>query len=191
MQFLTDFADQAVMLPVAAVVAIGLALSAWWRGLFAWIVAVVGMLGTMSLLKYIFYTCSVPLAVTGIHSPSGHTAASAAIYGGGLLLLLRGRLPAPVLAAIPLALAVVFGVTRLAVHAHDVAEVLVGGAVGLATAAVLAALAGPRPPLRVWPTAIGALIIVVCLHGVRLQAETTIHRFVLFQWLPLPAVCRV
>ncbi len=191
MQFLTDFADQAVMLPVAALVAAGLALSGWWRGLFAWIVAVVGMLGTMSLLKYIFYACSIPLAVTGIHSPSGHTAASAAIYGGGLLLLLRGRLPVPVLAAIPFVFAVVFAISRLAVHAHDVAEVLVGGAVGLVTAAVLAALAGPRPPLRAWPTAVGVLVVVICLHGIRLQAESTIHRFVLFQWLPLPAVCRV
>ena len=42
MTFLTDFADQAVLLPVAAGVAIMLLLLGWRRGALAWTVAVCG-----------------------------------------------------------------------------------------------------------------------------------------------------
>ena len=189
MQFLTDYADQAVLLPLAAVIGASLALTGWWRGCVAWIVAVAGVLGTMALLKYVFFACARLLGSTGISSPSGHTAASAVILGGALVLLLRGRLPGPALALIPVAIAVFFGFTRLAVHAHSVPEVLAGGAVGLAGAAVLAVLAGERPPVKGWPAGVAALAVLVCLHGQRLHAETALHNFWLFTWLPLPATC--
>ncbi len=40
MNFLTDFADQAVVLPFALVVAVALGVAGWWRGAFAWIAGV-------------------------------------------------------------------------------------------------------------------------------------------------------
>lgn len=189
MQFLTDFADQAVMLPFAAVVGLALALSGWWRGCAAWAVAVVGVLGSMAVLKYVFFACSSFLSGTGVQSPSGHTAAAAIIMGGALALFLRGRIPAVAVAAIPLGIAVLIGVTRLAVHAHSVPEVLFGGAVGLAGAGALVLLAGPRPPMAGWPAAVGAVAVLVGLHGLHLRAETTLHHFSLLTWLPLPAMC--
>ena len=189
MQFLTDFADQAVMLPLAAVIGLALALSGWWRGCAAWAVAVVGVLGTVAVLKYLFFACFSVLGASGIHSPSGHTAASCMIMGGGLVLFLRGRLPLAVLVAIPAGIAVLFGVSRLAVHAHSVPEVFVGGAVGLAGVAALIAIAGPRPPIRGWPAALGAVAVLIGLHGLRLHAEAAVHGLGLFTWLPLPADC--
>ena len=178
------------MLPLAALICLILALSGWWRGCAAWIVSVVGVLGGMGLLKYVFFTCSPLLGATGIASPSGHTAAAAIIMGGGLVLFLRDRVPGLVLAAIPIGFAVLIGITRLAVHAHSVPEVLLGGAVGLAGAGLLAVLAGPRPPTRGWPAAVGAVVVLIGLHGVRLNAETSLHHLGLLAWLPLPAVCR-
>ncbi len=189
MSFITDFADQAVLLPLAAWMALALGASRWWRGLAGWLLGVGGVLGGMALLKYVCFACAVPLAFTGVHSPSGHTAASAAIYGGGLLLLC-GRLPPAALAGWPLAVAALFAVTRIAVHAHDVAEVLVGGAVGLLGVAMMLAIAGPRPPLRSLRVAAVAAVLMVGLHGMRLNAEATIHHSPLFSWLPLPSVCR-
>ena len=189
MEFLTDFADQAVAMPLAAVVAFGLALCGWWRGLLAWLLVVPGVLGLMGFLKFLFYSCAT-LDVTGIHSPSGHTSVAAAIYGGMLVLLLRGRLPDAVVFAIPPALAIVVGITRVAVHAHVPIEVVVGGAVGLVGAAMLAVLAGPRPPLRRnWPIWLGATVVVVIFHGIRLHLEDVAHHFWLYAWLPLPALC--
>ncbi len=178
------------MLPVAVMVAIGLALSGWWRGLAAWLGVVVGVLGTMAFLKYLFFACAGPFEGTGIHSPSGHTAASSAIYGGLALLLLRGRAPPAVLAAIPLAIAAVFGVSRLAVHAHTPPEVLAGAAVGLTGAAMLALSSGLRPAMRAWPIVAAVVVVALVCHGLRLQAESMVHNFALFTWLPLPAMCR-
>jgi membrane-associated phospholipid phosphatase len=190
MEFLTDFADQAVMLPLAAAIGLALALSGWWRGCAAWIVVVGGVLGTMGVLKIAFFACSSLLGGTGIHSPSGHTASAAVIMGGALILFLRGRVPVAVLAAIPVSLAVLFGISRLAVHAHSIAEVVVGGFIGLAGAAMLAMLAGPRPRVPGWPAAVAAAAILIGLHGLRLHAESALHSFTLFSWLPLPAICR-
>ncbi len=190
MEFLTDFADQAVLLPMALLMAVSLGASRWWRGLAAWLAAVIGVLGTMALLKYVCFACAVPLAPTGIRSPSGHTAASAVIYGGGLALLLRGWTPLPVWMATPFAVAGLFGVSRLAVGAHDVPEVLAGAAVGLAGAGFLVLLAGRRPPMRMGLAGAAALLLAVGLHGTRLSAETMIHRSSLLTWVPLPAACR-
>ena len=178
------------MLPLAAAIALALALSGWWRGCAAWAFAVVGVLGTMAVLKFVFFTCSRLLGDTGIHSPSGHTASAAVIMGGALLLFLRGRLPGLILALIPLSLAILFGITRLAVHAHSLPEVIVGGCIGLIGAAVLAVLAGPRPAMPSWPAAFAAVAILVSLHGLRLHAESTLHSLTFFPWLPLPAMCR-
>lgn len=190
MQFLTDFADQAVMLPLAAAIGLALGLSGWWRGCLAWVVIVSGVLGTIAVLKYVFFACFNILQVTGIHSPSGHTASAAIIMGGGLILFLRGRVPTAVLVVVPVAFAVVFGISRLAVHAHSVPEVIAGGAIGVAGAIVLAWLAGPRPPVPSWPASLGALAVLAALHGLHLHAETVLHDGGLFRWLPLPAMCR-
>jgi hypothetical protein len=191
MKFLTDFADQAVMLPLAAAITLALALSGWWRGCAAWVVAVAGVLATIGVLKVLFFACFNVLGFTGIHSPSGHTASAAVIMGGALVLFLRGRVPLVVLALIPLSLAILFGITRLAVHAHSVPEVIVGGGIGLIGAATLAVLAGPRPAVPGWPAALAAAGILVGLHGLRLGAESALHSMALLNWLPLPEVCRV
>ena len=189
MEYLTDFADQAVMLPLAVVIGLALALSGWWRGCAAWVVAVVGVLGTIAVLKYLFFACFSVLGVSGIHSPSGHTAAAGVIMGGALVLFLRGRAPGWALAACPVCLATLFGISRLSVQAHSVPEVLAGGAIGLAGVLLLAVLAGPRPPVPGWPAAAGAVAVLIGLHGLRLHAEAPLHSLGLFTWLPLPAVC--
>ena len=178
-------------MPLAAAVAVGLALCGWWRGLLAWLLVVPGVLGLMGFLKFLFYSCAT-LDVTGIHSPSGHTSVAAAIYGGMLVLLLRGRLPNALVFAIPPALAILVGISRVVVHAHVPVEVVVGGAVGLAGAAILAVLAGERPPLRrSWPIWLGAAVVVVVFHGIRLHLEDLAHHFWLYAWIPLPTMCHV
>ena len=191
MEFFTDFADQAVMLPLFTLVALSLAASRWYRGLAAWLVAIGGVLALMALLKFVFFACGSVLGASGIHSPSGHTAAAAAVYGGGMVLLLRGRVPWPVLLGLPLLFAVLFGISRIAVHAHVPVEALAGGVVGLAGAALLLVLMGRRPTLHAGPIVAACVLVILVFHGLRLNAEAVIHHFVLFTWLPLPAVCRV
>lgn len=189
MQFLTNFADQAVLLPLIGVVAAGLAASRWWQALGAWLVVIPGVLATMGMLKYVFFACAGPLGNTGIQSPSGHTAAGSAIYGGALMLAFKDHVPPVFLNIIPISFAAAFGVSRVAIGVHTVPDVAVGSVVGITGAMALLFLAGPRPTLRLWPTLGGVLLVLAAAHGNRLQAEELIQRFPLFAMLPLPQSC--
>ena len=198
MKFLTDFGDQAVVLPLAAAIAIMLLLGGWWRGAIGWIVAVPATLGIVLSLKIIFYACHASLPNWGIHSPSGHTASATVVYGGLLALLgehSRGgartirHLLLLALAAVLLAL--LFGFSRVDLGVHTVPDVLVGGAVGIAGAILFVTLAG-QPPRGFRRWVLGAVVLVTAMlfHGRELHAEETIQRIAISYWWPFIAACR-
>ncbi len=186
MRFLTDFADLAVLLPLALCVGGGLALAGWRRGALAWAVAIGGTLGVILVMKLLFLGCGAHSAL----SPSGHTAAGTAVYGGIAALWMRrrvGTLVAVLLAGGCVALAI--GVSRVALGAHIPSEVAIGTAVGLAGIFCLLRGAGP-PPDWVRPRWLlpGALV-VLALHGTRLQAEPRLRA--LAGWLPAKLCARI
>ena len=169
--FLTDFADEAVVLPLVLVVAAVLLALGWRRGAVAWAASVTGLLVVMLVAKLAAIACGPP----GLHSPSGHTAVAALFGGGGAVLALRQRRPFVVWLA-ALAAAGAIGLTRLALGMHSLAEVLAGGAAGVLAAAVLERLAGVRPPeLRLRWLAVAAVVVVSLLHGERLPVEARIR----------------
>ncbi len=170
--FLTDFADQAVLLPVALGLAIVLAVLGWRRGALAWIVGVFGTLTVMLALKLLFAACGPAMPLSGIRSPSGHTAAAAVVYGGLAALL---GLPAAIALLLLAAAAMLFGASRLTLGIHTLPEVAIGAAVGCVGAALIVRLAGPRPP-RMRNTALLAVLLatMVLFHGVHLHAEPAI-----------------
>jgi len=181
MRFLTDLADQAVILPLIAAIAATLALQGWRRGALAWLAATVCTFGAMLVLKLLFLGCGPMLGITRIASPSGH-AASAALVCGGLVARFLASMPATLLGA--LAGAVLIGTTRLALGVHTPEEVIVGGLVGIAGAAGLVRIAGEPPRLRAWPLAVVVLGIVAALHGTRLPAEIAIRQAsALIHWI--------
>jgi len=186
MHFLTDFADQAVILPLATVVGLILLSVGWYRGAFAWGFAVCGTLATMLGLKLCLIACGWRWPVLDIHSPSGHTASAGVVYGGLLSLALPGANLFTRFLVI-LAPTVLFAVTRIAVHAHTIPEVVAGGVVGVTGAFILTRMAGPRPqtmPRRRLRLLIGGagLVIVILLHGRHLPAEVNIRHFTLNFW---------
>ena len=196
MKFLTDFADQAVVLPLAATIAIMLLLLGWWRGALGWAAAVPGTLAIVLSLKIVFYACHAVLPDWGIRSPSGHTASATVVYGGLLALLgARGvggtarHLLLMAFAALLVALLV--GFSRVDLGAHTVPDVLVGGAVGLLGATLFVLLAG-KPPvrLRLWPLAVAVVVVAVLFHGSELHAEEAIQRMAIVDWWPFIAACR-
>jgi membrane-associated phospholipid phosphatase len=176
MQFITDFGDQAVVLPLAATVGAITAVTGWRRGAAVWCLAVGGALTVTLLLKLLCAACGLRLLGNLLHSPSGHTASAAVVYGGlTVLLLSRSRaplLPGAVLAAL---FAAGIGLSRVSLGAHTLLEVLVGGAVGTAAATILAQLAGQPPPgWRLRPVCLaGACVLLLC-HGLHLDAEQRI-----------------
>jgi membrane-associated phospholipid phosphatase len=173
MEFLTDFADQAVVLPIAAAVAVVLAAQGWWRGAFAWIGVVAITFGVILALKLGFLACGPVFDPMSLRSPSGHTAA-ASVVAGGLVALLAGRRLAVTLFA--LLAAIVIGLSRLELGVHSVPEVIIGGLTGVAGAALLSRLAGPPPSRRPVSLLAVAFVVAMLLHGMRLPAEAAIWR---------------
>ncbi len=186
---MTDFADQAVVLPAAIVVLAALALLGWRRAALAWALCVAATLGVTLALKLVVMACSVGNAA-GLASPSGHAAGAACVYGGGIGLLVQGRREGTRLAALAgLLVATAIGVTRLALGVHSLADVCAGSAPGVIGALALRWLAGERPPgLPLARVAAVVLLTVALLHGRRLDAEPRL-RWAAVQFWPF-TLCR-
>jgi membrane-associated phospholipid phosphatase len=172
MTFLTDFADQAVMVPLMLAVAIALLVQGWRRGAAAWVVVVCATFGVTLGLKLLFIPCSAALEVPTLRTPSGHVAAATVVIGG-LAVLLLGRGPAVLVA---LATAALIGTTRLVLGEHTGLEVAVGAIVGLAGVAALIRLAGARPAnVDVRRMVLIAVLVAVVFHGLHMPAEAHIR----------------
>jgi membrane-associated phospholipid phosphatase len=178
---ISDFADQAVTLPLAVGTGLLLAASGWRRGAIAWTVAIGATLGLIVLLKLRFFACDGG-------NPSGHTAAAAAVYGG-LAGLIAGAIRKDMRWAVGWAIVVgasfaaLVGQSRLTLDKHSVAEVVVGGVIGIGGAAGFAGFAGtPFAGMRIARIVAMGLVVVLLLHGVRLSAEETIKSMAPHFW---------
>ena len=185
-QWVTDFGDQSVVLPVFLVVLLSLCLVRWKRGVLIWFTIIVGTLGIMLLLKLGLGACSWKFGTDIIDSPSGHTASATALYGSLLSILQpRGR-PIPLLIG-PCGIAVVFALSRVVLHDHTVAEVIIGGLVCIGAASLFYLLAGPAPERLRPKWLVSAILVTMALvHGHRLPAERHVHSFATIQlraWL--------
>lgn len=175
--FVTDFADQAVLIPSAVAVAVGFTAAGWYRGALAWSGVLACTWVSILLLKLACLLVGSPW-VEGLHSPSGHTASAAAAAGSFLGLIVRRqggdwRWTIPISAG----LATIIGLSRLALHLHTGLDVLVAGVVGVVSAMVLVTLAGPPPPrLRLSPIIAALAVVILLLHGSQAPAEAAIKR---------------
>lgn len=170
--YLTDFADQAVILPLVLAVAIVLAAQGWRNGALTWLLVVVGTFAATVTFKLVFLSCSPVFGPLDIHSPSGHVAAAAVVTGGLGAMLTHRRtsiLPAAMLAAI------VIGVSRLVLGTHTLPEVLFGALIGLAGASALLRFTTPPPRLRLTPLLLVILVVATIFHGLHLPAEAAIR----------------
>jgi len=178
--YLTDFADAGVMVPVCTTTAVTLLLFRQRQIALSWIAVTAAVWALMLVLKLSGHICET-LACTppgfGVVSPSGHVAASSAAYGGLLGLMFRsaGRsMRQSCVAAV--AIATVVGVTRVVLHEHTIAEVIVGGVVGVAgailfTSAARGWLSGRRRALLLGVVAASMMLF----HGTHLTWEPEIR----------------
>ena len=189
MNFVTDFADAALVLPLVLAVGLALALGGWPRGAAAWVGSTGITFAVVLLAKLVTHACH-PLPFLALNSPSGHTAAAAVAAGGLLALLAPRSWSAPLTAAAgALLAAMLIGATRVELGVHSRSDVLAGALIGMAGAVLMAGLAGRRPRAfrRVLPLA-AVVAAVIVFHGARLHAEDTIVRLSHLIW-PL-TLCR-
>jgi membrane-associated phospholipid phosphatase len=177
--FLTDFADQAVILPVATAIFLLLGASGWWRGALAWIFCVGATLAAIGMGKLLLLACGPVQLGAMLASPSGHTAAATVVYGGLLVLLWRGSGPVQRRARTicVVAIAALIGATRIALGAHTWPDVVAGALVGLTGIACLLRLAGPPPRPRIARLLAVMIVVIGIMHGTHLRAESDIHGF--------------
>jgi hypothetical protein len=185
-RYLTDFADQAVIIPLVLAVAITLAIQGWRRGAVVWLFVVAGTFLATLAFKITFLACSPVFGPIDVHSPSGHVAAATVVSGGLAAMLTRRQasiLPVAVLAAL------VIGVSRLVLGMHSLPEVIVGAVIGLAGAVALLHFGGRPPRLSIMPLVTVVLVVAAVFHGMHLPAEAAI-RHTAFRFAQYIPACR-
>lgn len=187
--YVTNFADQAVVLPLTFVVAVVLFTAGWRRGAVVWTATIGATLAVTLLLKIVLFSCGHLIPNLVVQSPSGHTAASGAVYGGLAAIVARIVLGANSrrrhlwVWAVTILVVITIATSRVMLGAHTVPEVISGGIIAVCGAVTFDWLAGTAPPtLRLRSLAAGAIIVVVLLHGFRMPAEAAIHRYAYDLW---------
>ncbi len=168
-RYVTDFADQALILPTIVLIAVWLLLAEPRRTAMAWVASCAFVLGSLFLLKLLLpCTHLAPL----LRSPSGHTA-SAVLVAGGLLVLLVGQSRRHRWLAVGAGIVAGAGIgaTRVLLHAHTLPEVVIGAIIGTLGLVLFARTDLMRPRLPPVTLMVGFVLLAALLHGTRLHAE--------------------
>jgi len=191
--FITDFGDSAVTVPLALLVFCFLFAAGQRRLTLGWVLAIGGSAVVIGALKIVFGACGHELTQVHLISPSGHTAMSTAVYGS-LAPLIGARLPSGPRRTVLIAAAVAIvgiALSRVALHDHSRSEIALGFVVGVGAVAVfrvaLSRQAAPVLPLG-WLLLSGGILVVV-MHGTRWMIEPAVHRLAWDFRLGLP-FCR-
>lgn len=159
---ITDFGDSAVLLPCMALVALWLLIGRQTRRLaavWAGVVAVGG--GVVAITKILYMGWHVGIPAVDFTGLSGHTTLAFIVWPVLFALAIgRGPVSQSIAVGAGFFFAALVGYSRLMVHAHSAAEVVVGAALGLTLSAVF--LLRYRERLRL-PVARFLLLVTILL----------------------------
>lgn len=173
--FITDLGDAAVTTPLALLMLCFLVAAKQLRLAIVWAVAILGCAGVISGMKLALEVCG---SSSGLESPSGHAAMSAAVYGGFAAVIgaNAGRWARTALIVGAAALIIAIPLSRVVLHVHTPIEVVVGLAVGLAAVVIiLATVARRQERLPVLWLGAAAIVLAMLFHGRRWPAERAIR----------------
>ncbi len=182
--FVTDFGDTAVTLPLAAATIAFLFFSRWPQAALTFALSLAGCGVAIALVKLALQSCGRPLFHVDVANPSGHAAMSALVYGA-LAILFSRNIPEryrwlPILAAAVLVGAI--ALSRVLLDSHSPVEVVIGLSIGVLGTAAFWYFLPARPAGAfhgLWLAAI-ALIVVGAMHGSRWPIEAVIRSIVDF-----------
>jgi membrane-associated phospholipid phosphatase len=180
--FVTDFGDTAVTLPLAALTLAFLLLSGWQRAALSLAIALAACGIAIGLTKLALESCGTPLLHTEITNPSGHAAVSTTVYGS-LAMLFAGHVAAerrwiPIATAALLLIAI--ALSRVILDAHSSIEVALGLAIGLGALVLFhrSLAAGPTVAIHGLWLALGAVAVIALMHGARWPIEDIVRAIV-------------
>lgn len=179
----SDIAGAAFILPMIVLAAVGMSGSPSLAR--AWLIAVCGALGATLIAKLVVIPCGHLVPGLTLRSPSGHAAGATAVYLGLAALVWRSRtmlaLRALFVALMAGLCALVF-VSRVALRAHTIEEVVLGAAIGAIAPLVLLRVPRPMPerPWR-WLVLVPAILLLLAAselaYPVRYSPEGILTRF--------------
>lgn len=173
MRDVTDFGDLAVLLPLAAVMLLWLVAVRSARGAAWWLAALALCICGTALLKVYFFACS---SAPDMASPSGHSSFSTLVYGA-LAVIITAELTVGwrrmMVVAGSAALIATIALSRFALGAHSLPEIVLGIAVGLASLGLFAQgyLRCRAAGASLTSLLVAVVVLVAVLHGRELRAE--------------------
>jgi membrane-associated phospholipid phosphatase len=173
-QSITDLGDSAVTLSLAGFILAFLLADRRRADAGAWLVAVAACAAGVAFVKILFHSCAHDGWLPWLNNPSGHTAMSTLVYGGLAVLLVHGgarwrRIVLPAAAALVVG---AIAISRIALHAHDRAEVMAGLVVGLAAILLFRRLRRNHArSLSAFAMMGGASLVVAAMWGIRWPVE--------------------
>ncbi|MCG1039076.1 MULTISPECIES: phosphatase PAP2 family protein [Burkholderiaceae] len=184
---ITAFGGAGAMLPVAAAIALWLAVSHTWRSALAWSSFLAAGIALVLVTKVAFLGWGISIRSLDFTGISGHSMLASAVLPAAAFLSTRGApvmLRLAVLAAGLIAGAAI-GVSRVALDAHSVSEVVAGCALGAAVSLgwiAWAATREPNPAARVsrWVVAASLLGLAVSLHSYHAPTHRWVTRIALY-----------
>jgi membrane-associated phospholipid phosphatase len=175
---ISAFGGAGVMLPVAAAMALWIGLGHTRRGAVAWLACLAIGIALVVITKIAFLGWGIGIRSLDFTGVSGHSMLATAVVPAAAFLSIRG---APgwmraigVLAG--LAAGVAVGVSRVALDAHSVSEVVAGCAIGAVVALSWIAWTALREPshgapISPWLIAASLAALAISLHGYRAPTQ--------------------
>lgn len=173
--FLTGFGGAAVMLPGGLAIAGWLAYAYNWRISALWLALVGGACAMVACTKVAFLGWGLGILTLDFTGISGHTMLSTAIIPVMLYLALLATPHAARLTGLLAGLAIGFliGLSRLALQAHSVSEMVAGCVLGAGVSITFVALIHRREPARTAAllTPLSLFILAFSLHDLRAPTQ--------------------
>jgi len=173
--WITYFGSAGITLPLAATLAIWLALGYSPRLAIAWL-AVLGVgIAAVALTKVAFLGWGIGIRAWDFTGFSGHSMLSTSVYPVVMMIAMTRAHPALRMAGVVfgIALGVAVSLSRVVLSAHSPSEAITGCVVGALTALSFVAIAWRAQPHR-WsvPAVVASLAVVtVALHGVPVPSQ--------------------
>lgn len=186
MNFLTDFADQAVIMPVVFIIFLCIA-KANKKQALVWLGGIGAFLFLVLIGKMFVHACGQYLPEWDLKSPSGHTASSSLVYGALIGYIIQDKTFYRTF-LIAFLIAIIFGFSRLYLEVHTVADVVTGGLIGTLGATMVRYLqvkienTTELQMIHIRKIAIVVGVVFIALHGIHFNQETKIHGYSRVIW---------